>query len=241
MSLQKKATELGQRLPALGIVAFSLCSINSVANLFLARARNPTPILWPAAGLVELVTAWIVYQVVEMLRKVTKSNISKQDRKFYSLVLAMFIVLAIPPLTLSVTANAIEFGDVGLGCIFPLLSVACAVGSALPQTVQKFEKGKEDAKSEAKKERERKRKDKERKDKASQAQAQQELGKRLASLGNAEETLRQYIANPRATQASVAQELGISRQAVGHHLRKLEQAELIDRNGQGVQVLIELD
>lgn len=234
----RKATE---HLPVLGIVAFSLCSINSVAHLFLSRARNPTPVLWLAAGLVEIVTAWIVYQVVETLRKVTKSNISKQDRKFYSLVLAMFIILAIPPLGLSVTANALEFGDVGLGCIFPLLSVACAVGSALPQTAMKFEKGKEDAKAEAAKAKERKRKERERKAKASQAQAQQELVKRLANLGNARETLRQYAANPGATQASIAQELGISRQAVGHHLKALEQAELIERNGQGVQVLIELD
>lgn len=240
-----------ERLPVLGIVAFSACSINSVANLFLSRARHPTPFLWGAAGLVEIVTAWIIFQVVENARKITKSNISKQDRRFYGGVLGAFTILAVPPLALSIVANSIEFDNVGLGIIFPLLSVACAVGSALPETVQKFEKSRENANLDAQKEKERKRKEKERKEHERRGQAQaremqeqrqleQELVKRLESLGNAVETLRQYAGNPKATQASVAQELGISRQAVGQHLRKLEQANLVKRDGQGIEVLIDL-
>src|SRR5512139_192805 len=133
-------SRVGGRLPAAGIVAFSGCSVNALAGLLLERASHPTPMLWFAAALVELTTAWLVYQVVEQVRKVTKSNISKQDRRFYVLVLAAFALLAAPSLSLSVWANALEFGNLALGFVFPLLSVGCAVGLALPDAVTRHEK-----------------------------------------------------------------------------------------------------
>jgi len=128
------------KAPVLGILAFSAASINSVANLFLERAVHPTPVLWYSAALVEMCTAWLVYQVVDVGRKLTRSRISKEDRRFYSGMFVGFLLLTLPSLILSVAANTLEFGVLGLGVIFPVLSVACAVGLALPATVEKYEK-----------------------------------------------------------------------------------------------------
>jgi DNA-binding transcriptional ArsR family regulator len=220
-----------ERLPILGILAFSLCSVNSVAHLFTANAKNPTGLLWFAAGLVEVTTAWIVHQVVDNGRKVTRSNISKQDRRFYGGVLAAFVVLAIPSLSLSIAANTLEFGDLRLGIQFPLLSVACAVGSAVPITVARFEKAKAKARQEA---------DKKRKDKESKRKQEQAQGNVLSTLGKAGETLALFADNPALSQASAAQALSISRQAVGQHLRKLEALGLVSRDNGGVEVLVDL-
>lgn len=141
-------------LPILGIVAFSGCSVHALAYLLFAAAKHDTPWFWSAAVLVELMTAWLVWSIVEVARRVTKSNISKQDRRFYSIILIAFIILAIPSLSVSVTANIIEFdNNVLLGLLFPSLSVACAIGAGLPETVKRYEEKKEqDA---AKKERKR--------------------------------------------------------------------------------------
>jgi len=127
------------KAPALGIAAFSAASINSVANLFLGRAVHPTQVLWASAALVELCTAWLVYQVVDVGRKLTRSNISKQDKRFYAGVVVVFFILSLFPLGLSIAANTLEFGNPGLGVIFPVLSVACAVGLALPDAVASYE------------------------------------------------------------------------------------------------------
>jgi biotin operon repressor len=223
--LTELKNQLTERLPVVGILAFSLCSVNSVAHLFMTNAKNPTELLWFAAGLVEVVTAWIVHQVVDNGRKVTKSNISKQDRRFYGSVLAAFAVLAIPSLSLSIAANTLEFGDWRLGIQFPLLSVACAVGSAVPSAVARFEKGKRQAK-ESREQSERERK-----------QAMRNI---LSTLGKAGETLLLFASNPALSQASAAQELAISRQAVGQHLSKLETLGLVDRSNGGVKVLVKL-
>ena len=222
-----------ERLPLAGIVAFSGCSVNALANLFIENARHDTWLFWAAAALVELTTAWLVWSSVETLRKVTKSNITKQDRKFYSIILALFVALAIPSLGLSIVANAHEFdGDPLLSCIFPLLSVACAVGAALPQSVKGYARARQEEASKAQVER-----------KARQAERkkEQERRKMLSSLGNAKATFEQLVANPEQSQASIAQALSISRQTVGNHMAKLEQAGAIRRNdGEGVEVLWEV-
>lgn len=131
-------------LPILGIVAFSGCSVHALAYLFFATAEHDTRWFWSAAVLVEICTAWLMWSVVETMRRVTKSNISKQDRRFYTIILVVFLVLSIPSLSVSVVANVNEFGgDVLLGLLFPTLSVACAVGAGLPETVKKYEKQRE--------------------------------------------------------------------------------------------------
>lgn len=240
--LTELKSQLTARLPVLGILAFSLCSVNSVAHLFINHAQNPTKLLWFAAGLVEVVTAWIVHQVVDNGRKVTKSNISKQDRRFYGSVLVAFVVLAIPSLSLSVWANTIEFGDWRLGIQFPLLSVACAVGSAVPSAVAKFEKAKEKARQEA----ERKRRETEKAKLEAAATTEldrkrQELERQqLAALGKEAETLRHFAGNPAATQAETAEALGVSERTVRNHLGRLEALGLVDRSNGGVKVLVDL-
>lgn len=230
------------QLPIIGIFAFSMCSVNSVAHLFLDRAAHPTQTLWLAAGLVELTTAWLVWQIVEQARQLTRSRISKQDRRFYSGVTVAFLLLSTPAFSLSVIANASEFGNVGLGFIFPTLSVACAVGAALPETVARFEKAKAKTRQEAASER--KRRARERQEAASEAKAarkhEKALVKQLERLGKAAETLALYADNPLLEQSKAAQAVGVSRQAVGQHLAKLEELELVERNGGGVKLLVDL-
>ena len=228
-----KATRL---LPIAGIVAFSLCSVNSVAHLFLDAARYPTATLWLSAALVELVTAWLVFQAVQTARQVTKSRISKQDRRFYGGALITFLVLSVPSLGLSVAANTREFGSLLLGVQFPLLSVGCAVGAAVPDAVARFEQARASERQEAAKER------KERaREKQVDANQAQEVSKLLPMRGKIRQTLRQYAIDPMQTQSSVAQKIGLSRQAVGEHLTRLEGLGLIRRNGRGIEVLVELD
>jgi uncharacterized membrane protein len=233
------------RLPVLGIAAFSGCSINALANMLLSMAKHPTPFLWFAAGLVELMTAWLVYQVVEQVRTVTKSNISKQDRRFYAIILIAFAVLAVPSLALSVVANALEFGNVLLGFVFPLLSVGCAIGAALPETVAKFEQKKAEGKAEADRKRaDRRRENAEKAQKeAVAAQIKAERAQRLAEEAQREaqklteigQTTRQIydllVAEPGRSQADIAQKLGITRQTASYHIGRLEAIGLIGQNG----------
>jgi hypothetical protein len=125
-------------LPVGGIVAFSLCSMTSIYHLLAGQARNPSPVLWLPSVLIELVTAWAVTQVVEQGRRVTRSNITKQDRRFYAGVLAAFITVALPLLATSVWANAVEFQSVALGALFPIGSIGCAIGAALPEVTERY-------------------------------------------------------------------------------------------------------
>jgi len=74
-------------------------------------------------------------------------------------------------------------------------------------------------------------------DDASNAQA---LDKLVASLGKAGATLALFLASPDLTQASAAQELDISRQAVGQHLARLERDGVIRKNGHGVELVADL-
>jgi Skp family chaperone for outer membrane proteins len=253
---------IGGRLPVLGILAFSGCSVNAVASLLLEHAAHPTAALWLAAALIEVMTAWLVYQVVEQARKVTRSNISRQDRRFYGLVLAAFAVLVVPSLSLSVWANALEFGSLALGFVFPVLTVGCAVGVALPVTVARHEKALEAARAEVKRKRaetraERDRKGAEARQQRAEAEAEaarkeaealrqrleadrQRLEGTLESLGSAAETLRRYLETPRATQAEMAATLGTSERTIRNHLGRLEDLGIVKRNGQGVELLVSL-
>ena len=213
-----------------GVVSSFLCHYvppRVVLYSILAYCRvhffGGTPVL------VELVTAWTVYQVVEQVRRLTRSNVSKQDRRFYSITTGAFVVVALPTLGASVWANTLEFNSILLGLLFPVASVGCAVGVALPSTVERYCNQRE---------RECEKAQQERKAKAKERQQVQELDNLVASLGKAGETLRLYADNPHLSQVKVAQELGISRQAVGQHLAKLEQAGVIKKNGNGVELTV---
>jgi hypothetical protein len=128
-----KLDHITKRLPIVGVFAFALASVWSLYQMFNDRALHPTPLYWIPSALVEIVTAWLVYQTVESVRKITRSNISKQDRRFYWVLFALCLVLASPTLWVSFIANRFEFqGDIGLALLFPVACVACAVASAIP-------------------------------------------------------------------------------------------------------------
>jgi len=216
-----------KRLPIAGIVGFSLCSTWSLYQLFTIKAAHPTVLYWLPAFLVEIVTAWAVAQAVGGVRQLTRSNISKQDRRFFLIVTAAFALVALPLLSLSVWANTLEFSNVFLGSAFPLASITCAIGAAVPEVVARFEQAAE---------RERQETQEARKRKAAERKQAQAMNKRLATLGKAKETLALFAANPTLSHSQAAQELGISRQAIGQHLARLEAEGLIKRNGSGVEL-----
>lgn len=210
-------------LPTLGIFAFSLCSTWSLYHLFRGNALHPTPLYWLPSVLIELVTAWLVYQVVDLARKLTVSNTSKQDKRFYTVVLVLCAALVIPTLLTSVWANAREFGgNLALGIIMPVCAIACAVGMALPQATARYEQARANERQERARER--------RQAQVRRKQAQTDR-QSIAKLGSAGATLELYQANPDITQSQAAQMLGVSRQTVSNHLAKLRQMGLISRNG----------
>jgi DNA-binding transcriptional ArsR family regulator len=224
-------------LPIGGIVAFSLCSVTSIYHLLVGQARNPSPVLWLPSVLIELVTAWAVTQVVEQGRRVTRSNISKQDRRFYAGVLAAFISVALPLLATSVWANAVEFQSVALGALFPIGSIGCAIGAALPEVTERYRQTREAERDAKVSKRHAKARQAEAKARQRQAKDAQRQRQTLAKLGKSAPVFELYCASPMLTQAKAAEELGISRQAVGYHLSKLEEGGVIRRNGEGVEVL----
>lgn len=239
------------RLPVLGILAFSLCSVSALHNLLASNATNAIEAFWLASVLVELVTAWLVAQVVETARQLTRSRISKQDKRFYSGLLTAFVVLAIPSLALSVWANRVEFGgDWRLGFMFPGLSVACAIGAALPGVTAKYEQGKAKVRQEAAKAKQGRVKEKAKADKeraeleqraARMRQGQAELAQVAANLTPAaRQILAQLAQDGRKSQASIAQTIDVKRQAVGYHIGRLTDLGLLKKNGTGYKVLVEL-
>jgi len=128
-----KPSRITTQLPTLGIFAFALASVWSLYQLFNNSALHPTPLYWIPATLVELVTAWLAFQSVEAARQITRSNISKQDKRFAKLIFGLCVTLAIPTLAVSFAANSYEFrGHIGLASLFPVSCIACAVASAIP-------------------------------------------------------------------------------------------------------------
>jgi len=172
--------------------------------------------------MIELVAAWSVVQVVGQVRMITRSNISRQDRRFHSIILVAFVAVALPLLAVSAWANTLEFGTLALGVLFPLASVGCAVGLALPEAVTRH--GKE-------REAERAVKAKAAKERRKQAETKAERGRTLAELGKSAGVFELIDAEPMLTQAEVAQRLGISRQTVSYHVKKLERLGLLGGNG----------
>jgi len=241
------------RLPVAGILAFSLCSTWSVYNLLYDHAAHKTWLYWLPAVLVEIVAAWTVAQVVEQVRELTRSKLSKQDRRFYGIITGAFVLVAAPLVSLSVWANTVEFGNVFLGVIFPVSCIGCAIGAALPQVTATRQKQKESERVQAAEERaerkaareaeqEAQRVEREAKEVAREAERIEAAtqAQRWEGLGREMVTARYFESNPTATQATAAGALGISRRTVGNHLAALETAGLIRRNGQGVEIIQEV-
>ena len=122
-----------RNIPLAGIAAFALASVWSLFQLFQHSALHPTALYWLPAILVELVTAWLVYQAIESLRVTLDTKAAKRDRRFHAVLAALCAVLSAPTLAVSFSANRFEFqGHAGLALLFPASCVACAVATAIP-------------------------------------------------------------------------------------------------------------
>ena len=142
-----RANKVIEGLPIAGIIAFSGCSVNALVHWMMGWSLNPTPWYWVAALLVEAATAWLVWKIVDTARTLTRSRLSKQDKRFYKIVLSVFVTLSIPSISASVVANYVEFrGNPLLSVLFPVLSIASAVGAGLPDVVKRYKKGQEEDK-----------------------------------------------------------------------------------------------
>lgn len=132
-------------LPTVGIFAFALASTWALFQFFNDNALHPTLLYWIPAALVEVVTAWLAKNAIESFYQVTRSNIAKQDRRFFWIVGITTTVLAIPTLAASVQANLYEFrGQWWLALLFPVAVVGCAIGAQIPRSVERHESADDD-------------------------------------------------------------------------------------------------
>jgi len=135
------------RLAFVGILAFALCSVYAIAQLFMAWAKHPHWIYFLPAVFVEIVTAITIWQIVGMFHQWSRSNQKKQEKRFYGVLIIVLTVLILPSITTSVTANYWEFGGfipyadwifpVLLGLLCPLMAIVCAVLGAIPEVVKR--------------------------------------------------------------------------------------------------------
>ena len=132
-------------LPDVGIFAFSLASTWALYQLFTNSAQHPTLLYVLPAALVEIVTAWLMKNATDTAYQLTRSRITKQDRRFHVIILCACIILAVPTIAASVLANRYEFGgNVWLALLFPTAAVGCAIGGTIPRTVARYEGTKTD-------------------------------------------------------------------------------------------------
>ena len=234
-----------ERLPLAGVVTFAMGSVHSLRQMFGAWAQHDNPwLFWPLAAAIELTTAIIVWQLVETLRVVTRSNQTKENRRFYGILAGILGVLALPSLATSVIANYVEFsGNYGLALLCPVMAVACAVMVAIPEAENRFQEMKEaDRKRAEAKRKEREAKRQRQEMKAETERQAEEIRRQLFdSLGSAGQTLELYRANPKATQAEIAGLAQCSERTVRNHINALTTAGLMrPNNGQGYEVLVGL-
>ena len=243
---------LMKRIPVFGIIAFSGCSVNALAHLFMGNAVHPAPWYWLAACLVEGVTAWLVWACVGVYHQLTRTRQTRQDRRFFLGVALAYVLLALLPLSVSVYANGLEFGGGWgflLGAVFPALSVACAIGAAIPETVagHKRRKARQKAEEEAEKARKaeekrakeaRKREEEERKREEDRRKEAERWAREIARAGAAKETYYILVERPESTREEIAQAIAKTPQTVSIHLQRLESLGLVERdNGRVTRVV----
>lgn len=145
-NLAKLWAEAG-KLAFAGILAFALCSVYAIAQLFMAWAKHPHWIYFLPAVFVEVVTAITIWQIVGMFHQWSRSNQKKQEKRFYGVLIIVLTILILPSITTSITANYWEFGGsipyadwifpVLLGLLCPLMAIVCAVLGAIPEVVKR--------------------------------------------------------------------------------------------------------
>jgi DNA-binding transcriptional ArsR family regulator len=135
--------------------------------------------------------------------------------------------------------------------VFPFLSISGSTVLALRNdqrqrvvAIEEEAEKRRKRRAERRKERKRAEMDEEAQRKLAEADRKLEEARRkaaeaqLASLGSETETLQYYQEHNPETQAEAAETLGVSERTIRNHLRKLEEAGAIQRNGQGVEVLV---
>ena len=137
-------------LPTVGIFAFALASTWSLYQFVNNHAIHQTWLYWIPAALVEIVTAWLTKHAVEAVYQVTRSNLPKQDKRFFRIVLVSAIALVIPTFVTSILANLYEFnGQIWLALLFPVAVAGCAIGAQIPRSVARYTNaGDDDSKAE---------------------------------------------------------------------------------------------
>lgn len=128
---------------------FAMGSVHSLRLLLGLWARHDSELLWLLAIAIELLTAFMIWRIVEIARIVTKSHQLKENRKFYGGLLVTLIVLLLPSLFSSIWANYVEFnGNPVLSVLWPGMAVACAILSGIPHAERVFKAEKQVEKEE---------------------------------------------------------------------------------------------
>jgi NADH:ubiquinone oxidoreductase subunit 5 (subunit L)/multisubunit Na+/H+ antiporter MnhA subunit len=132
-----------------GILIFALSSVYAISQLLIVQAKHPHWIYYLPATFVEIVTAITIWQTVEMFYKWSRSNQTKQDKRFYGTIAVILVILVMPSVITSIIANYWEFRGfvpyaeqvfpVLLGLLCPLMAIICAVLGGISKAVQKRE------------------------------------------------------------------------------------------------------
>ena len=133
----------------LGILIFALSSVYAITRLLMVQAKHPHWIYCLPATFVEIVTAITIWQIIEMFYRWSRSNQTKQDKRFYGTIVVMLAILVTPSVITSIIANYWEFRGfvpyaervfpVLLGLLCPLMAIICAILGGISKVVQKRE------------------------------------------------------------------------------------------------------
>jgi NADH:ubiquinone oxidoreductase subunit 5 (subunit L)/multisubunit Na+/H+ antiporter MnhA subunit len=148
--MESKLTKIDAgKLAFLGILIFALSSVYAITRLLMVQAKHPHWIYFLPATFVEVVTAITIWQAVEMFYRWSRSNQTKQNKRFYGAIAMMLVILVTPSVITSIIANYWEFRGfvpyaeqvfpVLLGLLCPLMAIICAVLGGISKAVQKRE------------------------------------------------------------------------------------------------------
>lgn len=228
----KRLETIIRNIPLTGIFAFALASVWSLYQMFYNNALHPTWLYMIPACLVELVTAWLVYQAVGSVRVTTDTKALKRDKAFHRKVMVWCILLALPTLYVSGAANYYEFQEhFGLALLFPASSVACAVALAIPHAKQR------QADERLAEERDKHAKELE-KLRAESAKEPQVIVKTLTLDERRAQLVDIWSQDGDKPFTEIAPMFGVSRQTIGNDFKALRKAGKVRRNGRKEVVVI---
>jgi DNA-binding transcriptional ArsR family regulator len=222
----------------------------AVGNATLTVLGWPMTVSAVAAIVIELLGLAAVNTAL-MLRDYNAGKRKSDPRAPFGLAAALSAVYLVTAVTLAVLLDVIPSLARFSPAIFPLLSLAGVTVLGLRSDHRKRVEAIAEDKARRRKMRKERREDRKREE--SQAEADRKLQEaerklqearrkeaeaKLVTLGNELETMRYYQENPAATQAEAAETLGYSERTIRNHLKALEDAGAVKRNGQGVEVIV---